>query len=107
MKTQIACSIAAVLLLTGCAETRQDMGAAVDHDQNVLTGGPIVGTMIQDLPQAVKNTLEQRVPTAEIADIDRMTRDGRVVYEITFIEPGRNPKMYIAEDGTMISDERR
>ena len=79
------------------------MGAAVDNDQNVLTGGPIVGTTIQDLPQAVKDTLQQRVPRAEIADIDKTSRNGQTMYEITFTQPRKHPEMDIADDGTVLS----
>jgi hypothetical protein len=104
MKIQILCSLAAAALLMGCAETRHDMGAAVQNDQNVLTGGPVTGTTLADLPQAVKNTLRQRAPRAEIADIDQTTRDGRVVYEVSFIEQGKNPKLYISEDGQLLPE---
>jgi hypothetical protein len=99
MKKQLLCAVAAVALATGCAEMRKDMGASSQNDQNVLTGGPVTGTRLKDLPQSVRDTLKERVPSAEVADIDKQTQNGKVVYKISFSEPGKNPSLYIGEDG--------
>jgi uncharacterized membrane protein YkoI len=108
MKIKMLCLLAGVALLAGCAETRQKyMGKAGDNDQDVLTGGPVVGTTLNDLPQAVRNALKQRSPTAEVADIDKEIRDGRTVYEISFTEPGKNPKLFVADDGTVASGSQK
>lgn len=104
MKTRILCAIASVALFVGCVEMHKHMGGGRDNDQNVLTGGPVTGTTIKDLPQAVRDTLKERTPSAEIADIDKQTQGGRVVYRITFTQPGTNPTMYIAEDGTIVQN---
>ena len=71
MKIHMRCSVAAAALLAGCAESHEHMGAANDGDHNVLTGTPPTGTTLQQLPEAVKQTLKQRLPHAEIADIDK------------------------------------
>jgi uncharacterized membrane protein YkoI len=42
------------------------------------------------------------MPTAEIADIDTEVHNGRTVYQIQFIEPGRNPTLYISQDGHVV-----
>lgn len=104
--------IAAAALLAGCTETPQNMGAAVDHDQNVLTGGPITGTTIQDLPKAVKRTLELRAPHEEIASIEKTRRGGRVVYEISFMDEDRTdntltPDLSVREDGKVMPEPMR
>jgi len=101
MKNQILCAVAAVALVTGCAEMRKNMGAAAENDQNVLTGGPVSGTRLKDLPQAVRDKLKEQAPTSEVADIDKQTQNGKTVYKFTFAEPGKNPAIYIAEDGTI------
>jgi hypothetical protein len=75
-----------------------------DTDQNVLTGGPVTGIRIKNLPAAVKKVLKAEAPTAEVADISTRTRDGRLIYRIVFSEPARNPMLYIAEDGTIVEN---
>jgi hypothetical protein len=104
MKTQLLCVIASVALLAGCAEMHKHMGGGNDNDHNVLTGGPVTGTTVKDLPQPVKTTLKEKAPSAEIADIDKETQAGRVIYRITFSEPGKNPAMYISEDGSIVQN---
>ena len=103
MKTQIICAIASVALLLGCSSMRENMGGA-ENDKNVLTGGPVTGTTINDLPQPVKDTLKEKAGSAEIADIDKQSQGGRVIYRITFTEPGRNPTMYISQDGSVVQN---
>jgi hypothetical protein len=97
--------IGAAALLAGCTETpEQHMGAAVDNDQNVLTGGPITGTTLDDLPPAVKESLKQRVPHAEIATIEKSKRNGRLVYEFNFSDPDKAPTLDVCEDGALMDD---
>jgi len=103
MKTQILCAIASAALLLGCSEMRKSMGGA-ENDMNVLTGGPITGTTINDLPQPVKNTLKEKAGSAEIADIDKQSQGGRIIYRVTFSEPARNPTMYISQDGSIVQN---
>ena len=108
MRKRIFALAAAALMLAGCTETPQYMGAAVDRDQNVLTGGPITGTTLQDLPQSVKDTLKQVVPHAEIASIEKTKRDGRTVYEFTFLESENyTPDIYLRDDGQVMSQPLR
>jgi hypothetical protein len=66
-----------------------------------------LGIKFSDLPTAVLQTIQERAPYAEIADIDKETRSGQVVYEISFKEEGKNPKLHVAEDGTIVEDLRK
>ena len=66
-----------------------------------------IGVQFTDLPAAVQSTIKQRAPSAKIDDIDKETRTGRTVYEVTFEEPGKNPKLHIAEDGTIVQDIKK
>lgn len=105
MKLKTICWVAAAAVLAGCAQP-SPQGAAVDTDYNVLTGGPVTGTTVQDLPSAVQETLKERAPHAEVADIDRTSRNGEVVYEITLSGSGWNgwsPKVYITETGKALA----
>jgi hypothetical protein len=103
MKIQILCAIAILGLLSGCAWTGKHTGGSEYNDQNVLTGGPMTGITIKDLPQSVKDTLQQKVPTAEISNIQRENMGGKSVYKFTFLDPDKNPPMWIAEDGNVVS----
>jgi hypothetical protein len=93
----------AAALLAGCSETPQSMGAAVDNDQNVLTGGPITGTTLQDLPTPVKEALKVRVPHAEIVSITKSHRNGSVVYNISFAN-SVTPELYLRDDGQVMPE---
>ena len=97
---------AVAALLAGCSETPQFVGDAVDNDQNVLTGGPITGTTIDDLPAAVKQTLKNRTPHAEIVSITKSRRDKSVVYDVTFANSD-TPELYLREDGTVLPEPLR
>lgn len=104
--------IAAAALLAGCTDTPKYMGAAVDHDQNVLTGGPITGTTIDDLPKPVKQTLMLRVPHAEIASIEKTHRGAQVVYEISFLDADQTdsaatPDLSVRQDGMVMPELMR
>jgi uncharacterized membrane protein YkoI len=60
-----------------------------------------------DLPGPVEQKARSEANGRELADIDRENWNGRVVYEIEFKERGLNSRVYIAEDGTVVRDERR
>ena len=105
MKIKILCAIAVAGLLTGCAWTGKHVGSSAYNDQNVLTGGPTMGTTINDLPQAVKNTLTQKVPKAEISDIEKETVNGKTAYKITFLDSSKYPAMWVSEDGTLLGPQ--
>jgi len=106
MRFLILTFFAAIALLTGCSETPQFQGAAVDNDQNVLTGGPITGTTIQDLPTPVKELLKARVPHSEIVSITKSRRNGSVVYNISFAD-SETPELYLRADGQVMPEPQR
>lgn len=92
------------IVAAGCRQTPQNVGAAVDRDDNVLTGGPITGVTLQDLPPAVKETLRERAPHAEVAVIERSKENGVLVYKFTFTEPDKTPALYVSEDGAVLPE---
>ena len=100
MKIRVLCLV--VALFAGCTSHRP-MGAAVDNDRNVLTGGPITGTTLQDLPKPVRRALRRDAPKSEVANIRTSMQDGKTVYEISFTQPDRDPKMYFTADGKLVS----
>jgi uncharacterized membrane protein YkoI len=62
---------------------------------------------LSDLPSAVQQTARSEAAGREIADIDRETWRGQQVYEIEFKQRGLNSRIYIADDGTLVREERR
>ncbi|MBC8095925.1 MAG: hypothetical protein H7Y43_08940 [Akkermansiaceae bacterium] len=101
MKTRFIPILAAIALVTGCAH--QPRGSAADTDQNVLTGGPVKGTTLENMPLAVMGALRKKLPHAEIADIDLTTRDGKEIFEISFVDAGKNSEIYIGTDGQVLT----
>ena len=102
MKIHTLGLLAAAALLAGCAGSHHhdsSMGGSSDTDRNVLTGGPISGTTLNDLPRPVKDTLRHYEPNAEIADIEKLKRDNQLIYRFAFTDPHRNPPLYIMDNG--------
>jgi uncharacterized membrane protein YkoI len=58
-----------------------------------------------ELPPAVQKTVRAQSPNGEIADVTKTTQGGRDVYEVEFREQGRNPKILVTPDGTLVSSE--
>lgn len=108
MKKHIMLSLLAAGLITGCASNDVDNDGynepMIEESAGASTG-PQVGTELSDLPAAVQKVVNERAPGAKIDDIDKETRSGRVVYEIQFAEPGKNPKLHVAEDGSIVTGE--
>jgi len=89
-----------VALLTGLSLS----AAAADY----VPLFPRTPTMqLTDVPQAVQKTIQQHAAGRQIADIDKETWDNRTVYEVEFSQAGRNAQIHVAEDGTVVKDERR
>ena len=85
------------------AEPAGGTSAGVQTGETRVTGNLKLG----DLPQAVQNTVQQHAPNAEIANIKKSTMNGQTVYQVSFKEPGKNPKLEVAEDGTLVQDLKK
>jgi len=103
MKIQLLCAITVLGLASGCAWSGKHTGGSDYNDQNVLTGGPAVGMTIKDLPQTVKNTLQEKASKAEISNIHRENMSGKTVYKIEFLDGTKNPPLWVAEDGSLVT----
>ncbi len=60
---------------------------------------------LTDLPVKVQETIVKKAEGREVATIRTDTLDGRMAYRIEFQERGRNSRLYIAEDGTLLRPE--
>ncbi len=88
MKTYQIAVLAAVALAAGCSK-------------NIQTASE----KFNELPPAVQKTVRAQAPNAEIADVDRTTRDGIDVYEVKFRGANGNPKVIVGTDGHLISSD--
>ena len=70
--------------------------------QRLLTPTGATGTKFSSLPEKAQRTIQTQAPNAEIANISRSDKDGRVIYTVEFREPGKNPTIQVAEDGTLV-----
>ncbi len=66
-----------------------------------------LGTQLADLPTAAQATIKREAAGNDIVDIDKETRDGKVVYEVEIKQPGKNIEIHVAEDGTIVRDSRK
>jgi uncharacterized membrane protein YkoI len=70
--------------------------------QRALTPTGAVGTPLSALPETVQKTIKTQAPDAPIANISRHSDNGRTIYEVEFKEPGKNPTIKVAEDGSLV-----
>ncbi|HLP78887.1 MAG TPA: hypothetical protein VK327_18455 [Candidatus Paceibacterota bacterium] len=82
--------------------THVAVGASTD-EIGALSGGAESGLRLSDLPKKVVSTIQEKAPTAEVAYINRVEVNDRGYYEVTFKDPNRNPKLIVAEDGTLVN----
>ncbi len=57
---------------------------------------------MDQLPEAVRQTIQQEIGSAQIGEIERDREGGRTYYEVEFTENGRRYELDIAEDGRVI-----
>jgi uncharacterized membrane protein YkoI len=74
----------------------------VQDVKKALTPTGAVGTKFSALPESVQKTIQAHAPQSQIADIERHTDNGRVIYEVQFEDQGKNPSIKVAEDGTLV-----
>ncbi len=73
----------------------------VDKDGEVLEAEEIV--TIEDLPPAVQETVKTESAGAEIKELALLeTEEGKTFYEVEFEKDGKEHKVKIAEDGTVL-----
>ncbi|HEV2208482.1 MAG TPA: hypothetical protein VG167_06870 [Verrucomicrobiae bacterium] len=71
-----------------------------------LTGGPVTGLTLSDLPVKVVKTIQEKAPDAEVDYIKREGEGEHLVYAITFKDQKR-PTLYVAPDGAVVSHEQK
>jgi hypothetical protein len=72
--------------------------------ERLLTPTGAAGTPFSALPEPVQKTIRKQAPNAPIGKISRQDDNGRAIYEVQFEEPGKNPSIRVAEDGTLVQN---
>jgi uncharacterized membrane protein YkoI len=90
---------------------RSDLPAKQDglisNVERALTRTGAVGTKFSALPADVQRSIQTHASGAEIADVNRLEENGRVLYEVSFRDEGKNPTIRVAEDGTLVQNLQR
>lgn len=60
----------------------------------------------EELPQAVQATVQRETKGGEIVDIERERENGRIVYEIEFIQEGVKYEIKVAPDGRLLERKK-
>ena len=91
MKTQkmIVASLAAMALVAGLAT----LAAAEGHEDLVT---------LAQTPGAVQLTIQQHATALDIKKIDMEIEDGQTVYSVEIVKDGKETKLEVAADGTLM-----
>ena len=79
-----------------------DMARPAGTVEKLLTPTGAVGTPLSALPEAAQKTIKAHAPNEPIANISRHDANGRTIYEVEFKEPGKNPTLRVADDGSLV-----
>jgi uncharacterized membrane protein YkoI len=72
----------------------------VDEDGKVLKMEEILA--MKDLPPAVQKTVKAKSAGGKIEELELETEDGKTFYEIEFKKDGKEHKLKVAKDGTIL-----
>ncbi len=85
---------------------RKETSRAVRNAEGEMSAAATaMSTKLEDVPAAVRSTIQAQSQGRDIADIDRETHNGQTVYEVEFRQSGRNAQLHISEDGTVVKSE--
>jgi uncharacterized membrane protein YkoI len=86
---------------------KSDDGLDTDKQDGRILGVPKRGfetLSLRDVPEKVRQTINEIAPGARIAEIELATIDGERVYEVDIEREGKNRELHIATDGAVIKD---
>ena len=80
-------------------------GSVLNPDLTVAVSA-VEGTRVkrEEVPPKVMKVIPERAPSSEVAYINKETWGGRTVYVVTFKDEAHNPKLLVAEDGTIVDE---
>lgn len=77
---------------------RERVGLDRDRNASAMT--------LEQVPAAVQKTIRENCDVGTLKPIKQETRNGRVQYDVEFEKEGKNLRMTIADDGTIVKDNR-
>jgi len=77
---------------------RERVGLGSDRNASSMT--------LDQVPTAVQKTIKENCDVGTLKPIKRETRNGRVQYDVEFEKEGKNLRLTIADDGTVLKDNR-
>ena len=92
-------------IVTGTATPAANNVAATTPGSDRVVADTESRLSLDEVPDAVRNTIEAEARGREVADIDRETHEDRPVYEVEFREQGINEQIHVEEDGTLVRDD--
>ena len=98
MKKLAALATLLVLPLAACTMREQSAREGKEGDE-----GNEVKVAINDVPPAVRTTLDQQAPGVTITQVDKEEDQGKVIYEADAVLGGQNYEIKVADDGHLIS----
>jgi uncharacterized membrane protein YkoI len=81
-----------------------DLAKPAGAIERALTSTGAVGTKLSALPEKAQLTIKANAPDAEVADISRQEKNGRVIYVVAFKDKGKNPTIRVADDGSLVQE---
>jgi hypothetical protein len=80
-------------------------GSVLNPDLTVAVSA-VQGTRVKpaDVPASVKKAIPQHASSSVVDYINKETWGGRTVYVVTFKDEAHNPKLLVAEDGTIVEE---
>ena len=94
-KYLLSLCVASLAVLPSCASMHH-------HDTEEDEGDEVKMTMDQ-VPAAVRQSLQAQAPGATIKTVDKEMKNGKTIYEADAMIDGKNTEIKVAEDGTVIS----
>jgi uncharacterized membrane protein YkoI len=61
---------------------------------------------LEQVTPAARATIEKETAGGRIKEIERERKNGRVVYEVEFVQGDREREIHVAEDGTVVKREK-
>jgi hypothetical protein len=88
----VSLSAAAILVLIGlaCSQNRKEQTVSLDS-----------------VPQAVREGIQKHLNGATVREIEREAEHGRTVYEVEAVRDGKRIEFEVAEDGSIVEQERQ